>query len=318
MTINAVGGSNLHRILAILALFALFNLLVFSTLAGAQVPQRQSKQFEENTNGKNVVSLTTTDLLSTQDFAPTVNETPATRRRIVHPGKVVKDSVNVKPLELGEGKGKKGLKAATDNQTAIGTTIADVMRPTTMPVTSNAETEVEPQVSKWPVTNGNGSFNLDELVSLSAKRNGVDHRLILAVMQQESSFNPRATSYKGARGLMQLMPATASRFGVTDIYDPAQNIEGGARYLRFLLDTFNGDIELALAGYNAGEHAVSRYGNRIPPYRETQDYVRKISAHYDRLTNGGIVRRSSATIPPAISKKPDTGFITAGSTMTQF
>lgn len=308
----------MHRFLAIVALFALFNLLFLSTLAAAQVPQRQATQFEENANVKNVVSLTTTDLLNTQDFAPSVTEPPAIRRRVVNSGKVTKDSAIANPLELGEGKGKKGLKSATNNQTGQVTAIADVMRPTTMPVIANTETAAEANTGRLPLSTGTSGFNLDGLIALSARRNGVDHRLILAVMQQESSFNARATSYKGARGLMQLMPATASRFGVTDIYDPAQNIEGGARYLRFLLDTFNGDVELALAGYNAGEHAVSRYGNRIPPYRETQDYVRKISAHYDRLTNGASVRRPPTTPPTITMKKPEAGFITAGSTMMQF
>src|SRR5262249_6808877 len=98
-------------------------------------------------------------------------------------------------------------------------------------------------------TTGNPKY--DELVKQSASRNGVDPNLMLAVMRQESGFNSRALSYKGATGLMQLMPGTAARFGVTNIYDPAQNIEGGARYLRFLLDTFDGDVKLALAGYNA-------------------------------------------------------------------
>jgi soluble lytic murein transglycosylase-like protein len=99
-------------------------------------------------------------------------------------------------------------------------------------------------------------------------------------MHQESSFKSRAISPKGARGLMQLMPGTAMRFGVTNVFDPRQNIEGGARYLRFLLDRFDGDVNLALAGYNAGEGAVEKYGWRIPPYAETQEYVRRISRRY--------------------------------------
>jgi hypothetical protein len=102
-------------------------------------------------------------------------------------------------------------------------------------------------------------------------------------MHQESSFKSRAISPKGARGLMQLMPGTAARFGVTSIFDPRQNIEGGARYLRFLLDRFDGDVNLALAGYNAGEGAVEKYGWRIPPYAETQEYVRRISRRYSLI-----------------------------------
>ena len=128
-------------------------------------------------------------------------------------------------------------------------------------------------------TTGNPKY--DALIAQSAARHGVDPNLIIAVMRQESGFNLRALSYKGATGLMQLMPATARRFGVTNIYDPAQNIEGGTTYLRFLLDKFNGDVKLVLAGYNAGENAVINSGYRIPRYRETQNYVRSITARYD-------------------------------------
>jgi hypothetical protein len=102
-------------------------------------------------------------------------------------------------------------------------------------------------------------------------------------MHQESSFKTRAMSNKGARGLMQLMPPTAVRFGVANIWDPKQNIEGGARYMRFLLDLFNGDVTLALAGYNAGEGAVIKFGNRVPPYSETQEYVRRIGRRYSLI-----------------------------------
>lgn len=132
-------------------------------------------------------------------------------------------------------------------------------------------------------TTGNPKY--DEIVAQAAARNGIDPNLIVAVMRQESGFNARARSYKGAQGLMQLMPGTAQRFGVANVYDPAQNIEGGARYLRFLLDSFNGDVNLALAGYNAGENAVVNSGYRVPRYRETQNYVRSISARYDRTKN---------------------------------
>ena len=104
---------------------------------------------------------------------------------------------------------------------------------------------------------------------------GVAQDLIRAVIQVESEFDRMAVSSKGAQGLMQLMPFTARRFGVADPFDPRQNIFAGAQYLRFLLDLFQGDVGLALAGYNAGENAVARYKG-IPPYKETQNYVRKI------------------------------------------
>lgn len=128
-----------------------------------------------------------------------------------------------------------------------------------------------------------GSAQVDSYLIDSGTRNGVDPLLLYSVMHQESSFKSHALSPKGARGLMQLMPGTAARFGVTSIFDPRQNIEGGARYLRFLLDRFDGNVNLALAGYNAGEGAVEKYGWQIPPYAETQEYVRRISRRYSLI-----------------------------------
>jgi soluble lytic murein transglycosylase-like protein len=117
-------------------------------------------------------------------------------------------------------------------------------------------------------------------VKLVADEFGLDAALIDAVISVESGYTPHAVSPKGAVGLMQLMPQTARRFGVSDVRDPGQNIRGGARYLRYLLDTFGGDLELALAAYNAGEGSVLRHGMRIPPFAETIDYVRKVRARY--------------------------------------
>src|SRR2546423_2194283 len=128
-----------------------------------------------------------------------------------------------------------------------------------------------------------GSSEVDGYLVHSGMKNGVDPLLLYSVMHQESSFKSHAVSPKGARGLMQLMPGTAMRYGVTNTFDPRQNIEGGARYLRFLLDRFEGNVNLALAGYNAGEGAVDKYGWRIPPYAETQEYVRRISRRYSLL-----------------------------------
>ncbi len=125
-----------------------------------------------------------------------------------------------------------------------------------------------------------GNTTVDSFIVEAGRRHSVDPLLLYSIMHQESTFKPRAMSYKGARGLMQLMPGTAARFGVTSIWDPKQNIEGGTRYMRWLLDKFDGNVNLALAGYNAGEGAVMKYGNRIPPYRETQEYVRRISKRY--------------------------------------
>src|SRR5687767_7657658 len=119
--------------------------------------------------------------------------------------------------------------------------------------------------------------SMDSLVLEHAQRHDLRPELVRAVIQVESGFNPRARSSKGAMGLMQLMPATARELGVTDPYDPAQNIRGGTAYLRQLLNRYDGDERLALAAYNAGAGAVDRYGRNVPPYQETRDYVRRIS-----------------------------------------
>jgi soluble lytic murein transglycosylase-like protein len=113
----------------------------------------------------------------------------------------------------------------------------------------------------------------------AARRHGVPVKLVSAVIRAESGFNARAVSRKGARGLMQLMPATASMLGVQNSFDPRQNIEGGVRHLRMLIDRFPGNLPLALAAYNAGERAVAQYGG-IPPFAETQDYVTKVLTFY--------------------------------------
>jgi hypothetical protein len=131
-----------------------------------------------------------------------------------------------------------------------------------------------------------GNPQHDAFIVESSRRYNIDPLLIYAQMHQESSFKIRALSHKGASGLMQLMPATARRFGVTSIWDPRQNIDAGVKYMRWLLDTFRGDVILALAGYNAGEGAVMKYGWNVPPYRETQEYVRRISARYSAISDG--------------------------------
>lgn len=112
---------------------------------------------------------------------------------------------------------------------------------------------------------------------------GLESALVHAVIAVESSYNPKAVSKAGAAGLMQLMPDTARRYGVTDAFDPMQNLRGGANYLRDLLNLFGSDVSLAVAAFNAGEHAVMKHGNRIPPYRETLRYVPRVLDHYERL-----------------------------------
>ncbi|MCA1566676.1 MAG: lytic transglycosylase domain-containing protein [Acidobacteria bacterium] len=144
-----------------------------------------------------------------------------------------------------------------------------------------------------------GDAKVDSYIVSSSTRHGVDPVLIYSIMHRESAFKKLAVSYKGARGLMQLMPATAARFGVRNIFDPEQNIEAGTRYMRWLLNRFNGDVGLALAGYNAGEGAVDKYRG-VPPYRETQEYVKRISERYALMRDPQTARRA-----PIVSKTPD-------------
>ncbi len=122
------------------------------------------------------------------------------------------------------------------------------------------------------------------LIEDSATRHDVDPLLVEAIMAVESGFDPFAVSEKNCKGLMQLHPDTAKRFGVDDVFDPAQNIEGGVQYLRYLLDFFDGDLENVAAAYNAGENAVRRFGG-TPPYAETRNYLKKVSVRYDLTQN---------------------------------
>lgn len=143
---------------------------------------------------------------------------------------------------------------------------------------ATSTTFIETIPSDIPVS---GDCDLDWTIYRAGVKAGVDPRFIHAVIKQESRYKNKAVSHVGAQGLMQLMPATAKRFGNKDPYDSASNIEAGTKYLKWLLKRFNGDVKLALAGYNAGEGAVDKY-NGIPPYNETQNYVKKIVANYGK------------------------------------
>jgi cell division septation protein DedD len=139
--------------------------------------------------------------------------------------------------------------------------------------------------SKNPFGSFKYSKEYDDHINKTANWHGIDPYLVKAIIKVESNFNAKAVSPKGAMGVMQLMPETARNQGVTNPFDPSENIMGGVRYLKKLIDMFNGNISLALAGYNAGENAVVKYGYAIPPYNETMDYVDKVLVHYNNLKN---------------------------------
>jgi len=159
------------------------------------------------------------------------------------------------------------------------------------------------------------STQYEALVREHASRHALRPELVRAVIQVESGFNPRARSPKGAMGLMQLMPATARRLGVRDAYDPAENIRGGCAYLRQLLDRYDGNEQLALAAYNAGEGAVDRHGRNIPPFQETREYVKKVGRISDvqmaslkqRIIYKTFEIVDGRVIPRYSSRKPVTG-----------
>ncbi|WP_434058401.1 lytic transglycosylase domain-containing protein [Acinetobacter towneri] len=150
----------------------------------------------------------------------------------------------------------------------------------------NSEASVLPSYSR----NKNA---FDHIIQQAAQQHGVSEGLIKAVMHTESGFNVNARSPVGAQGLMQLMPATARRFNVSNAYDPHENIMAGAKYLAWLLKRFNGNTTLALAGYNAGEGNVAKYGG-VPPFRETQDYVRRVTSRYSNLYASGVSASSGS------------------------
>ncbi len=151
-----------------------------------------------------------------------------------------------------------------------------------------------PAELETPVPSG-----LNELVESIAARHDVSPQLIHAVIKAESNYNPSAISPKGALGLMQLMPSTARRFSVSHVFDPVENIEGGARYLKYLLELYRGDYPLALAAYNAGEAAVAKY-NGIPPFPETQNYVVQVQHNLEKLA----AAQAQQTPPPAAQPAP--------------
>jgi len=176
---------------------------------------------------------------------------------------------------------EKGEKALADARAKVES-VAREIRLANQPVPLIASGADAEMLSSSNLAWSTGNNKVDGLIRLYGGQYGVDPYLIYCLMSQESSFMSGAVSPKGAQGLMQLMPDTAARYGVTNPYDVAQNIKGGTRYLKDLLKLFNGRVDLALAGYNAGEGAVMKYGYTIPPYDETRSYVKLILKRYGR------------------------------------
>ena len=143
-------------------------------------------------------------------------------------------------------------------------------------------TDLKPKISLNPKRS-----DINQIIETLSEKYGVDSNFVKAIVKQESGFNPKATSKKGAMGLMQLMPATAKSLGVDDAYNPWQNVEGGVKHIKNLLSKYNDNQELALAAYNAGSGAVQKYGG-IPPYKETQNYVKSIMSMYNKTKEAKI------------------------------
>ncbi|WP_159874581.1 MULTISPECIES: lytic transglycosylase domain-containing protein [Aquitalea] len=201
---------------------------------------------------------------------------------------------------------QKSMLSSAGNNTALD----DAITPGLGATLSSDSRQTAPRVDKLkpvsvPVVNSRLAAQYKPLIDQTAREFKLDADLLHSIVTVESGYNPQAISPKGAIGLMQVIPATGERFGITALADPRQNLRAGARYLRFLLSQFNNDLPLVIAAYNAGEGAVQKYRNTIPPYDETRDYVAKVLASYEKRTglaySGGqrSTRRVRALILPA-------------------
>lgn len=201
-----------------------------------------------------------------------------------------------------------GSNAALDDATTpgLGATLSNDNR---LPVAAAARTDGLKSVSA-PAYNSKLASQYKHLIDQTAREFKLDADLLHSIVTVESGYNPQAVSPKGAIGLMQVIPATGERFGVSRLDDPRQNLRAGARYLRFLLSQFNNDLPLVIAAYNAGEGAVQKYRNTIPPYDETRDYVAKVLASYEKRTGQVYIghprgpRRIKAMILPGSISPP--------------
>ena len=168
---------------------------------------------------------------------------------------------------------------------------------------SPPQIELPPESSEVPAA-------FAKLVDQIAARHAVDRDLVHSMISVESNYNPMAISNKGALGLMQLVPSTARRFGVSDAFDPEQNVEGGVRYLKYLLDLYNGDHRLALAAYNAGEGTVERFGG-VPPFAETRSYVNRVGKALDEKKEAKKLREKSTVTESRDGFNPISAFVDA-------
>ncbi len=173
----------------------------------------------------------------------------------------------------------------------IGSRIRLTLEGGTMEIPADTVVRVDPEDTFLPVKVKLLDVPYAPLIAAAARTHGVSAELVASVIAVESNFNPRAVSWRSARGLMQLMPETALRFGVTDAFDPAQNIDAGTRYLKQLLSRYNGDLRLTLAAYNAGPERVEQY-HSVPPYRETRNYVRLVTEKYRQVSRSAHPRLS--------------------------
>ena len=174
------------------------------------------------------------------------------------------------------------LQANTGNQATedLSSLLYSGNSPVFVPSSLNsAQSSLASVISSYSSTTTNTGTDYDEIIKRAAEKYNVPEKLISSIIKQESNFNPSATSSAGASGLMQLMPGTAKYLGVTNSLDPEQNIMGGAKYISQMLSKFDGNIETALAAYNAGPGAVKKYAG-IPPYKETQNYVQKVMNYF--------------------------------------
>ena len=167
----------------------------------------------------------------------------------------------------------------------LGETIRLTMTGGTLEIPAESLLRVDPEDTFLPVKLKLLDVPFANFIAASAQTHGVAPELVASVIAVESNFNPSAISLKSARGLMQLMPKTAAHFGVTDIFDPRQNIDAGTRYLKELLQRYNGDLTLTLAAYNAGPDRVDQF-RAVPPYRETRDYVRRVTQRFQQTYKG--------------------------------